>query len=150
MLILFFLQIIHEEREARKDELMNSGFNLTRDKVLNTDYFKVMFKFTLLLSKYTATELKWRSCGSFIKFSLSMLLSSPGSICWCSWTCEIKKGLPRKCKFTNKKQDANLFRKDNNDVQVAILQKRNAFGLIFYCKSFQISSSTVIFLFLDT
>lgn len=53
-----FLQIIHEEREARKDELMNSGFNLTRDKVLNTDYFKVMFKFTLLLSKYAVTELK--------------------------------------------------------------------------------------------
>lgn len=53
-----FLQITHEEREARKDELMNSGFNLTRDKVLNTDYFKVMFKFTLLLSKYTVTELK--------------------------------------------------------------------------------------------
>ena len=49
-----------------------------------------------------------------------------------------------------KSGDANLFRKDNNDVQVAILQKRNAFGLIFYCKSFQISSSTVIFLFLDT
>ena len=53
-----FLQLIHEEREARKDELMNSGFNLTRDKVLITDYFKVMFKFTLLLSKYAATELK--------------------------------------------------------------------------------------------
>lgn len=48
-----------------------------------------------------------------------------------------------------KSRDANLFRKDNNDVQVAILQNRNAFSLIFYCKSFQIlfSSSTVIFLF---
>ena len=42
-----------------------------------------------------------------------------------------------------KSRDANLFRKDNNDVQVAILQKRNAFGLIFYGKSFQISSSTL-------
>ena len=38
------LQITNKEREERKEELMNSGFNLTSDKVLNTDYFKVMFK----------------------------------------------------------------------------------------------------------
>ena len=86
---------------------MNSGFNLTSDKVLNTDYFKVKFKYTLLSSRYTVTELKWL-CGSFIKCSLLMPLSFPGSICWCSWTCEIKKGLPRKRKFTNKKQGWQL------------------------------------------
>ena len=49
-----------------------------------------------------------------------------------------------------KSRDANLFRKDNNDVQVAILQNRNVVGIILYCKSFQISLSTIIFLFLDT
>ena len=52
------LQIKNEEREARKEELMNSGFNLTSDKVLNTDYFKVKFKYTLLSSRYMVTELR--------------------------------------------------------------------------------------------
>ncbi|CAH3160276.1 unnamed protein product [Porites lobata] len=41
--------ITNEEREARKEELMNSGFNLTSDKVLNTDYFKVPFEDALEL-----------------------------------------------------------------------------------------------------
>jgi len=35
------VQIEAVEREEKKSELMNAGFNLTLDKVLNTDYFKV-------------------------------------------------------------------------------------------------------------
>ena len=34
-------QINAAERAEKKSELMAAGFNLTHDKVLNTDYFKV-------------------------------------------------------------------------------------------------------------
>ncbi len=37
----FFLQIAPAERETIKEELRVSGFNLTIDKVVTTDYFKV-------------------------------------------------------------------------------------------------------------
>ena len=39
--MLFYLQIDDAERQQKIDELKNSGFNLTNDKVLTTDYFKV-------------------------------------------------------------------------------------------------------------
>lgn len=38
-----FLQIDEEEKNQKKVELMNSGFHLTIDKVLATEYFKVNF-----------------------------------------------------------------------------------------------------------
>ena len=42
-----FLQIDEEEKNQKKVELMNSGFHLTIDKVLATEYFKVNFLLTL-------------------------------------------------------------------------------------------------------
>lgn len=42
-----FLQIDEEEKNQKKVELMNSGFHLTIDKVLVTEYFKVNFLLTL-------------------------------------------------------------------------------------------------------
>ena len=46
LLFMFFMfpscvQIDATEREEKELELMGAGFNLSSDKVLNTDYFKV-------------------------------------------------------------------------------------------------------------
>jgi len=35
------MQIDAAERKEKVSELMDAGFNLTHDRVLNTDYFKV-------------------------------------------------------------------------------------------------------------
>ena len=47
-----FLQIGDAEREEIKSELRDAGFNLTIDKVVTTDYFKVNLQFVWRLSTY--------------------------------------------------------------------------------------------------
>ena len=42
-LVCFSLQIDDPEKERIRSELRDSGFNLTNEKVLTTDYFKVFF-----------------------------------------------------------------------------------------------------------
>jgi len=39
--VLFCVQIETAEREEKKDQLVDAGFNLSSYKVLATDYFKV-------------------------------------------------------------------------------------------------------------
>lgn len=43
LFVFFLLQIGDAEREKIKSELRDSGFNLTIEKVVTTDYFKVNF-----------------------------------------------------------------------------------------------------------
>ena len=48
----FCVQIEPAEREERKVELVEAGFNLSHHKVLATDYFKVHMQFLYYLSMY--------------------------------------------------------------------------------------------------
>ena len=50
--VSFCVQIKPAEREERKDELVEAGFNLTELKVLATDYFKVNTQFLDFLTMY--------------------------------------------------------------------------------------------------
>ena len=52
--VSFCVQIEPVEREERKDELVEAGFNLSHHKVLATDYFKVnmQFLYYIYLSMY--------------------------------------------------------------------------------------------------